>query len=108
VFVLESYNEATFRQPKIIGEKTDMYSRREKYLNNLTSRVGNALSNILIGKLRRKVGAATCIHAGLALNFFLKGLQKVRIEWKITATAHNLLKIIREIKRIEGPAPAMG
>jgi hypothetical protein len=40
--------------------------------------------------------------------FLLRGLEKVRIEWKITATAHNLLKIIREIKRIEGPAPVMG
>jgi len=35
------------------------------------------------------------------LQFLLRGLEKVRIEWKITATAHNLLKIIGRIMKKE-------
>ena len=40
--------------------------------------------------------------------FLLRGLKKVRIEWKIAATAHNLLKIIRAIIRKERQLPAFG
>ncbi|MDI6720708.1 MAG: IS1182 family transposase [Methanomicrobiales archaeon] len=40
--------------------------------------------------------------------FLLRGLQKVRIEWKIAATAHNLLKIIGAIMRTERPLPVFG
>ncbi len=40
--------------------------------------------------------------------FLLRGLQKVRIEWKIAATAHNLLKIVGAIMRKERLLPAFG
>ena len=40
--------------------------------------------------------------------FLLRGLKKVRIEWKIAATAHNLLKIIGAIIRKERQLPAFG
>jgi transposase len=35
------------------------------------------------------------------VQFLLRGLEKVKIEWKITATAHNLLKIIGAIMKKE-------
>jgi transposase len=40
--------------------------------------------------------------------FLLRGIQKVQIEWKIAATAHNLLKIIKAMAPANGPAPAYG
>jgi transposase len=40
--------------------------------------------------------------------FLLRGIQKVRLEWKIAATAHNLLKIIKAMAQANGPAPAYG
>ena len=33
--------------------------------------------------------------------FLLRGLEKVKLEWKIVATAHNLLKITAAIMRKE-------
>jgi transposase len=38
---------------------------------------------------------------GSFVQFLLRGLEKVKIEWKITATAHNLLKIIGAIMKKE-------
>jgi len=35
------------------------------------------------------------------VQFLLRELEKVKIEWKITATAHNLLKIIGAIMKKE-------
>lgn len=40
--------------------------------------------------------------------FLLRGLEKVRFEWKIVATAHNLLKITAAIMRKERMLPALG
>lgn len=40
--------------------------------------------------------------------FLLRGLEKVKIEWKIVATAHNLLKITAAITRKERILPALG
>jgi len=42
--------------------------------------------------------------------FLLRGLEKVRLEWKIAAIAHNLLKITAAIIRKERiiPIPALG
>jgi len=40
--------------------------------------------------------------------FLLRGIQKVRIEWKIAATAHNLLKIVGVIMRKERLLPSLG
>lgn len=40
--------------------------------------------------------------------FLLRGIQKVRIEWKIAATAHNLLKIVGAIMRKERLLPSLG
>lgn len=40
--------------------------------------------------------------------FLLRGLEKVRLEWKIAAIAHNLLKITTAIMRREGYLPALG
>jgi len=40
--------------------------------------------------------------------FLLRGLEKVKIEWKIVATAHNLLKITAAIMRKERMLPALG
>ncbi len=40
--------------------------------------------------------------------FLLRGLEKVKIEWKIVATAHNLLKITTAIMRKERMIPALG
>ncbi len=42
------------------------------------------------------------------VQFLLRGLAKVKIEWKITAIAHNMLKIITAIKRKERMLPALG
>jgi len=39
--------------------------------------------------------------------FLLRGLEKVRIEWKIVATAHNLLKMTAAIMRKEKILPAL-
>jgi len=40
--------------------------------------------------------------------FLLRGLEKVKLEWKIVATAHNLLKITAAIVRKERMLSAMG
>ena len=40
--------------------------------------------------------------------FLLRGLEKVRLEWKIAAIAHNLLKVIAAIMRKERILPALG
>jgi hypothetical protein len=40
--------------------------------------------------------------------FLLRGLRKVRLEWKLTAIAHNLLKITAAIMRKERTLPALG
>ena len=40
--------------------------------------------------------------------FLLRGLEKVKLEWKIVATAHNLLKITAAIMRKERILPALG
>jgi transposase len=40
--------------------------------------------------------------------FLLRGLRKVRLEWKIAAIAHNLLKITTAIMRKERTLPAIG
>jgi transposase len=40
--------------------------------------------------------------------FLLRGLEKVRLEWKIAAIAHNLLKIAADIMRKERILPALG
>jgi hypothetical protein len=40
--------------------------------------------------------------------FLLRGLEKVRLEWKIEAIAHNLLKITIAIMRAERIFPALG
>lgn len=40
--------------------------------------------------------------------FLLRGLEKVRLEWKIAAIAHNLLKIAQAIMRKERYLPALG
>jgi len=40
--------------------------------------------------------------------FLLRGLKKVKIEWKILATAHNLLKITAAIMRKERMLPVLG
>jgi hypothetical protein len=40
--------------------------------------------------------------------FLLKGLEKARLEWKITATAHNLLKITAAIMKKKQMLPALG
>jgi hypothetical protein len=36
--------------------------------------------------------------------FLLRGIQKVRIEWKIGAIAHNLLKIVKSVVKGQGEA----
>ncbi|MDH5769487.1 MAG: IS1182 family transposase [Nitrospirota bacterium] len=40
--------------------------------------------------------------------FLLRGLEKVRLEWKIVAIAHNLLKMTAAIMRKERILPALG
>lgn len=40
--------------------------------------------------------------------FLLRGLQKVKLEWKIAAIAHNLLKMTAAIMRKERYLPALG
>lgn len=40
--------------------------------------------------------------------FLLRGLEKVKLEWKMAATAHNLLKITAAIMRKERMLPALG
>lgn len=40
--------------------------------------------------------------------FLLRGLEKVRLEWKIAAIAHNLLKLTAAIMRKERILPALG
>jgi transposase len=40
--------------------------------------------------------------------FLMRGLQKVRIEWKIATIAHNLLKMTAAIMRKEKTLPALG
>jgi len=40
--------------------------------------------------------------------FLLRGLEKVKLEWQIVATAHNLLKITSAIMKKERMLPALG
>ena len=40
--------------------------------------------------------------------FLLRGLEKLKLEWKIVAIAHNLLKITAAIMRKERMLPALG
>jgi hypothetical protein len=65
------------------------------------------LSHRIIVTLRDHVRICGGESRGGFVQFLLRGLEKVKIECKITATAHNLLKIIGAIMKKEKTHLAM-
>ncbi len=81
----------------------------EGYRERMRSKLVTEQGRVLYGK--RKCMVEPVIGQiktrGGFIQFMLRGIEKVRIEWKIAATAHNLLKIIGSIMRA-GPLPEIG
>lgn len=82
----------------------------EEYRERMREKISSAEGKALYGKRKCMVEPVIGqIKTRSSLwQFLLRGLQKVRIEWKIAATAHNLLKIIGAIMRKEQQLPAFG
>lgn len=79
---------------------------RERMMAKITTKEGRAiygkrkcLVEPVFGQMKTRNGFS---------QFLLRGLEKVKIEWKIVATAHNLLKITAAIVRNERMLPALG
>lgn len=82
----------------------------EGYRERMREKISSAKGKALYGKRKcivEPVIGQVKTRSGF-WQFLLRGLQKVRIEWKIAATAHNLLKIIGAIIRKERQLPAFG
>lgn len=82
----------------------------EDYRERMRAKINTAEGRAIYGKrkcLVEPVFGQIKIRNGFG-QFLLRGLEKVRIEWKIVATAHNLLKITAAIMRKERILPALG
>jgi len=75
----------------------------EAYRERMRAKISSAEGKALYGKRKcivEPVIGQIKTRSGF-WQFLLRGIQKVQIEWKIAATAHNLLKIIGAIMRKE-------
>ena len=82
----------------------------EDYRERMREKINTAEGRAIYGKrkcLVEPVFGQMKTRNGFS-QFLLRGLEKVRLEWKIVATAHNLLKITAAIMRKERMLPALG
>jgi transposase len=82
----------------------------EAYREKMRAKISSAEGKTLYGKRKcmvEPVIGQIKTRSGF-WQFLLRGLQKVQIEWKIAATAHNLLKIIGAIMRKDRQLLAFG
>ncbi len=82
----------------------------EEYRERMRAKVASEEGRAIYGKRKcmvEPVIGQIKMRSGL-WQFVLRGLQKVRIEWKIATIAHNLLKITAAIMRKERMLPALG
>ena len=82
----------------------------EEYRERMRAKINTAEGRAIYGKrkcLVEPVFGQLKTRNGF-VQFLLRGLEKVRLEWKIVATAHNLLKITAAIMRKERMLPALG
>lgn len=82
----------------------------EEYRERMREKINTAEGRLIYGK--RKCLVEPVFRQMKTRNgfgqFLLRGLEKVKLEWKIVATAHNLLKITSAIMRKERILPALG
>ena len=81
----------------------------EEYRERMREKISTAEGKAIYGKrkcLVEPVFGQMKTRNGFS-QFLLRGLEKVRLEWKIVATAHNLLKITTAIMRKERILPAL-
>lgn len=82
----------------------------EEYRERMREKINTAEGRLIYGKrkcLVEPVFGQMKTRNGFS-QFLLRGLEKVKLEWKIVATAHNLLKITSAIMRKERILPALG
>jgi hypothetical protein len=82
----------------------------EEYRERMSTKINTAEGRAIYGKrkcLVEPVFGQMKTRNGFS-QFLLRGLEKVKLEWKIVATAHNLLKITAAIMRKERILPALG
>jgi len=82
----------------------------EEYRERMRAKITTAEGRAIYGKRKcvvEPVFGQIKTRGGFS-QFLLRGLEKVRIEWKIAAIAHNLLKITAAIMRKERILPALG
>lgn len=82
----------------------------EEYRERMREKINTAEGRAIYGKrkcLVEPVFGQIKTRNGFG-QFLLRGLEKVKLEWKIVATAHNLLKITAAIMRKERMLPALG
>jgi transposase len=82
----------------------------EEYRERMRAKINTAEGRVIYGK--RKCLVEPVLGQIKTRNgfrqFLLRGLEKVKLEWKIVATAHNLLKITAAIMRKERMLPVLG
>ncbi len=82
----------------------------EEYRKRMKEKLSASEGRLIYGKrkcLVEPVFGQIKTRGGFS-QFLLRGLEKVRLEWKIAAIAHNLLKITAAIMRKERILPALG
>lgn len=82
----------------------------EEYRERMRGKINTEEGRVIYGKRKcivEPVLGQIKIRSGFS-QFLLRGLEKVRLEWKIAAIAHNLLKITTAIMRRERYLPALG
>jgi len=82
----------------------------EEYRERMRAKISTAEGRAIYGKrkcLVEPVFGQMKTRNGFS-QFLLRGLEKVKLEWKLVATAHNLLKITAAIMRKERILPALG
>ncbi len=82
----------------------------EEYRERMSAKINTAEGRAIYGKrkcLVEPVFGQIKTRNGFG-QFLLRGLEKAKLEWKIVAIAHNLLKITAAIMRKERMLPALG
>lgn len=82
----------------------------EEYRERMRAKINTAEGKAIYGKrkcLVEPVFGQIKTRNGFS-QFLLRGLEKVKLEWKIVAISHNLLKITAAIMRKERMLPALG
>lgn len=82
----------------------------EEYRERMRKKINTAEGRLIYGKrkcLVEPVFGQIKTRGGFS-QFLLRGLEKVRVEWKIAAIAHNLLKLTAAIRKEERILPALG